>query len=278
MKFKLAGRHIIRRNRGEHLKAKFIKEPLSMSEVVWLAMAHRDVVSGQSSVVPLLETLGKQKSNVKALENGEDDDDDDDDDGPMDLAWPSTTPKRISYVLLAPISFLLYYTIPDVRREGYKMWYPLTFVMCAVYIAFFSYLMVWWATVLGLLFGIPIEVMGLTILAIGTSVPDLLESIIVTRDGKGDMALSSSIGSNIFDVTVGLPLPWFLFTLIYGEAIEVGTNGLLVSVVTLIGMLAATIISIALCGWHLTKCLGFSFFGLWVIFVAVSLISEYMLS
>jgi len=102
--------------------------------------------------------------------------------------------------------------------------------MCAVYIAFFSYLMVWWATVLGLLFGIPIEVMGLTILAIGTSVPDLLESIIVTRDGKGDMALSSSIGSNIFDVTVGLPLPWFLFTLIYGEAIEVGTNGLLVSV------------------------------------------------
>lgn len=49
---------------------------------------------------------------------------------------------------------------------------------------------------MGLVLGIPSQIMGLTILAIGTSVPDLLESIIVTRDGKGDMAISSSIGSN----------------------------------------------------------------------------------
>ena len=49
--------------------------------------------------------------------------------------------------------------------------------------------------------------MGLTLLAVGTSVPDLLTSIAVTKNGEGDMAVSSSIGSNIFDVTMGLPLP-----------------------------------------------------------------------
>ena len=49
--------------------------------------------------------------------------------------------------------------------------------------------------------------MGLTILAAGTSVPDLLTSVAVTKNGEGDMAVSSSIGSNIFDVTMGLPLP-----------------------------------------------------------------------
>ena len=53
--------------------------------------------------------------------------------------------------------------------------------------------------------------MGLTFLAAGTSVPDLLTSVIVARQGHGDMAVSSSIGSNIFDVLVGLPLPWLAF-------------------------------------------------------------------
>lgn len=45
--------------------------------------------------------------------------------------------------------------------------------------------------------------MGLTILAAGTSIPDLITSVIVARKGMGDMAVSSSVGSNIFDITVG---------------------------------------------------------------------------
>lgn len=45
--------------------------------------------------------------------------------------------------------------------------------------------------------------MGLTFLAAGTSIPDLITSVIVARKGFGDMAVSSSVGSNIFDVTVG---------------------------------------------------------------------------
>ena len=43
--------------------------------------------------------------------------------------------------------------------------------------------------------------------------------------GQGDMAVSSSIGSNLFDVTVGLPLPWLLYTIIFGRDMEVfGVN------------------------------------------------------
>ena len=45
--------------------------------------------------------------------------------------------------------------------------------------------------------------MGLTLLAAGTSIPDLLTSVIVARKGLGDMAVSSSVGSNIFDVCMG---------------------------------------------------------------------------
>ena len=45
--------------------------------------------------------------------------------------------------------------------------------------------------------------MGLTFLAAGTSIPDLITSVLVAKQGLGDMAVSSSIGSNIFDITVG---------------------------------------------------------------------------
>lgn len=48
-----------------------------------------------------------------------------------------------------------------------------------------------------------IQAMGLTFLAAGTSIPDLITSVIVAKKGFGDMAISSSVGSNIFDVTVG---------------------------------------------------------------------------
>lgn len=61
--------------------------------------------------------------------------------------------------------------------------------------------------------GMPDEVMGYTFLAAGTSVPDLMSSVIVAKQGLGDMAVSSSIGSNIFDITFGLPLPWFIWIL-----------------------------------------------------------------
>lgn len=84
-----------------------------------------------------------------------------------------------------------------------KRFFPITFIGSIVWIAFFSYLMVWWANVAGATAHVPPEVMGLTLLAAGTSVPDLITSVIVARKGFGDMAVSSSVGSNIFDVTVG---------------------------------------------------------------------------
>jgi len=57
-----------------------------------------------------------------------------------------------------------------------------------------------------------LQVMGLTFLAAGTSIPDLITSVIVARKGFGDMAVSSSVGSNIFDVTVGcvIYVPWYM--------------------------------------------------------------------
>ncbi|KAL7988663.1 hypothetical protein Chor_007582, partial [Crotalus horridus] len=94
---------------------------------------------------------------------------DDDDSQPLSLAWPDTPRKQFTYLIILPVVFPLWVTLPDVRNPSSKSE----------------------------------EIMGLTILAAGTSIPDLITSVIVARKGLGDMAVSSSVGSNIFDITVG---------------------------------------------------------------------------
>lgn len=127
----------------------------------------------------------------------------------------------IKYVLVLPIVACLTFTIPDVRRPGFEKWCYVSFVLSICWIGVFSYAMVTWTELLGNTIGVPSVIMGLTFLAAGTSVPDLLSSVIVARMGEGDMAVSSSIGSNIFDILVGLPLPWLCFTLYYQDVVVV---------------------------------------------------------
>ncbi|XP_038211464.1 sodium/potassium/calcium exchanger Nckx30C isoform X3 [Zerene cesonia] len=198
-----------------------------------------------------------------------------DDTTPLDMSWPSGFRKRITYLLVAPIVFPLWITLPDTRTPRGKKLFPITFIGSIVWIAFFSYLMVWWANVAGATAYIPPEVMGLTLLAAGTSVPDLITSVIVARKGFGDMAVSSSVGSNIFDVTVGLPLPWLLYGLINGEPVQVNSKGMVCSIVLLFAMLIFVILSIACFRWKMNKGLGFTMFLLYFVFVAVSLGLEY---
>lgn len=48
--------------------------------------------------------------------------------------------------------------------------------------------------------GLSEAVIGLTIVAIGTSMPELVTSIIAVRKGQGDVAFGNVIGSNIFNI------------------------------------------------------------------------------
>lgn len=202
--------------------------------------------------------------------------DDDDSDEPLDLTFPAGILPRIFYVISFPLLFLLVFTIPDTRRPKYRKLYLLSFLLSIIWIGVFSYLMVWWATVVGYIAGIPDVVMGLTFLAAGTSVPDLLTSVIVARQGQGDMAVSSSIGSNLFDVCVGLPLPWFIYSVAKGKAVSVQSDSLLLSVLVLFAMLIAVIATIALSKWKMTKCMGATMFGLYMVFLLQALLVEFL--
>lgn len=82
---------------------------------------------------------------------------------------------------------------------------------------------------------IPTVLVGLTILAGGTSVPDLISSVVVARQGRGEMAMANAVGSNIFDILIGLGLPWMIALVAMGRTVSVGTDDLMASVVVLLG-------------------------------------------
>ncbi|XP_045889573.1 sodium/potassium/calcium exchanger 1-like isoform X2 [Micropterus dolomieu] len=220
-------------------------------------------------------------------ESEEEEEEDDDDDGkkeeeeeeeenePLSLEWPETRRKQATYLFLLPIVFPLWLTLPDVRNVASRRYFAVTFIGSILWIGVFSYLMVWWAHQVGETMGISEEIMGLTILAAGTSIPDLITSVIVARKGLGDMAVSSSVGSNIFDITVGLPVPWLIYTLLHnGEPVTVSSNGLFCAIVLLFLMLLFVIISIAACRWKMSRKLGLTMFVLYFVFLVLSVMLE----
>lgn len=228
---------------------------------------------------------GDDDDSEDSSDDSSDDDDDDDEEEeeeeeeeneePLSLEWPDTRRKQATYLFLLPIVFPLWLTVPDVRNPASKKFFAITFLGSILWIAAFSYLMVWWAHQVGETVGISEEIMGLTILAAGTSIPDLITSVIVARKGLGDMAVSSSVGSNIFDITVGLPVPWLLWSGMHNfSPVAVSSNGLFCAIVLLFLMLLFVIISIAACKWRMNKVLGSTMFLLYFVFLVLSVMLE----
>ena len=70
-----------------------------------------------------------------------------------------------------------------------------------------SKLLVWGATEVAHNFGISELIIGLTIVALGTSLPELAASIASVRKGEPDLAIGNVIGSNLFNslAVIGIP-------------------------------------------------------------------------
>ena len=66
--------------------------------------------------------------------------------------------------------------------------------------------------------GVSERIIGLTIIALGTSLPELVTSITATRKGEYDIAIGNVVGSNIFNIGLVLGIPIAIF-----GGINVGT-------------------------------------------------------
>ncbi|MFT6858845.1 MAG: cation:H+ antiporter, partial [Thalassolituus oleivorans] len=73
-----------------------------------------------------------------------------------------------------------------------------------------SKLLVWGSTGIAQAFGVSDLVIGLTIVAIGTSLPELAASVASALKGHHDIAIGNVIGSNIFNMLAVMPIPGLL--------------------------------------------------------------------
>lgn len=130
--------------------------------------------------------------------------------------WDGTISRVDAMVLLLVFAVLMGWTIwqglqkrpdelgSDMEREldAHRMpagravfWLVIGLVLLVVS----SRILVWGAVELARGFGISDLIIGLTVVAVGTSLPELASSLIATRKGEHDIALGNILGSNLFN-------------------------------------------------------------------------------
>lgn len=226
-----------------------------------------------------LESGNETENENEDNDNNENDEEgEEDNEGPLvPFRLPAGVCNKLKWVTMWPLSLLLFFTVPNCAKRRWEKWFMVSFLTATIWIAGLSYIMVWMVTVVGFTLGIPDVIMGITFLAAGTSVPDCMASVIVARQGMGDMAISNSIGSNVFDILVGLGLPWMLQTLCieYGSKVHLNSRGLIFSVGLLLASVFVTVLGVHLNKWTLDRRLGFACLVLYTIFLCFSILIEF---
>ena len=107
--------------------------------------------------------------------------------------------------------------------------------------------------------GISERLISLTIIALGTSLPELVTSVIATRKGEYDIAIGNVVGSNIFNIGMVIGIPVALFG---------GIGIVSFSAIDLLMMLGAAILLFVLSfkDFKISKSDGFIFLSLFVIY------------
>ncbi|MFQ3341932.1 calcium/sodium antiporter [Porticoccus sp. Uisw_050_02] len=135
-----------------------------------------------------------------------------------------------------------------------------------------SDLLVWGAKELAQFFGISQLVVGLTVVAIGTSLPELAASVISAIRGHHDIAIGTIFGSNLLNLLAVMAAPGIIAPLVLGKEVFL-RDYLSMSILTLI--LTAMIASSLWLGKKyrrqatMSKKIGFTLLSLYVLYYAV---------
>jgi len=165
--------------------------------------------------------------------------------------------------------------LDQIRRK--EKGYQCTFFLSILWIGVICIFMVELAERIGCLIGIKSLFMGLTVLAAGTSIPDALGSIASAKRGMGDMAVANAIGSNVFDILIGLGLPWFLRGVIFGEAYMIVVEDLKIFIGILFSTIFITLAAFLVTRWRLGPMLGKILLAAYISFLFFAFVYVYVL-
>jgi solute carrier family 24 (sodium/potassium/calcium exchanger), member 6 len=127
---------------------------------------------------------------------------------------------------------------------------------------------------LGLLLEVPASLLGLTVLAWGNSVGDLVADVAVAKAGQPAMAMAGCFAGPMFNMLFGLGSALVIQTAnVYPEAYELHFHvSIVVAFVFLILSLMGTLLVITWCRFQVPRFWGFCLVGLYIFFIAVSLL------
>ena len=83
-------------------------------------------------------------------------------------------------------------------------------------------------------FNISEKIISLTILAVGTSLPELVTSVIAAIKGNSDIAIGNIVGSNIFNMLLIIGVAALINPIIYNTAYNLDMAALVIATITLI--------------------------------------------
>jgi K+-dependent Na+/Ca+ exchanger-like protein len=166
---------------------------------------------------------------------------------------------------------LLNFVIPDPRtKPNLYVW---AFLLAIAGIGGLSFVLVDQVVVIADLLGINATFLALTIVAAGTSVPDMIGSMVVAKQGRGDMAVGNAVGSNVFNILFGLGIPWLLVLAFGKDSVAVGTANLTSSVLLLLATVVAIIFLLIVRKWRIGQKSGLALIGLYIaycVYVAIT--------
>lgn len=91
--------------------------------------------------------------------------------------------------------------VKELLAEPHPVWQSLAFVLVGLLLLVFgSGYLVDSAVQLATAWGVSEAVIGLTIVAIGTSMPEMMTSVVAAMKGERDIAVGNVVGSNIFNI------------------------------------------------------------------------------
>lgn len=171
-----------------------------------------------------------------------------------------------------PLEVALELVMPSAHKNHW-----LLFGMAIFFIGAATYLMVDATNRIGIILTVPPQVMGLTFLAAGTSIPDAMGSIAVAKQGEGDMAVANALGSNVFDILVGLGVPWTIRCISSGPVDFSGKSDSLGSDIVILAVILAVFIgSLLINTWQLTRRVGMVFVSFYACFIIYNILAVFV--
>ena len=138
------------------------------------------------------------------------------------------------------------------------------FVLGAAGIVLGAQLLIDNGSAIAFLLGVPDAIIAATMIAIGTSLPELVTTLTAIRKRESSLSVGNIIGANIMDLTLILPL----CSLILGKPLPVQSQGMLLDIPACLIICAAVLVP-ALWKGKFQRWMGFLAGGLYIVYLTV---------